>query len=102
MPNKHEQEQFKTISRLSEAIAPLLNSTGSLQFPTLLALALEQLVAYDSLIITRFAEQPVVEHIRYPLNSFSNHAQSYVSAAYLLDPFYRPAVDTGAQGFRTL
>ena len=102
MLNKHEQEQFNTISRLSEAIAPLLNSTGSLQFPTLLALALEQLVSYDSLIITRFAEQPVVEHIRYPLKSFSDDAQSYVSAAYLLDPFYRAAIDTRAKGFRTL
>ena len=102
MPSKPELEMFKAMSHLSETIAPLINSTGSLQFPTLLGLALEQLVPYDSLIITRFDDQPVVEHIRHPLKSFADDAQSYASAAYLLDPFYRAAVDQGTSGFRTL
>ena len=102
MPSKSELELFKVVGHLSEAIAPLINSTGSLQFPTLLGLALEQLVPYDSLLITRFGDQPVVEHIRHPLKSFADDAQSYASAAYLLDPFYRAAVDQGASGFRTL
>lgn len=102
MLNKSKANPFGAISHLCEAVAPLLKSTGSQQFPTLLALALERLVPYDSLIITRFGDQPVVEHIRYPLKSFSDDAHSYASAAYLLDPFYRAAVDSGASGFTTL
>ncbi len=97
-----QPSNFRDIEKVSNIIAPLFKSTGSQQFPTLLSVALESIVEYDSLLITRFAPQPVVEHIQYPLKTYSDDMLDYTDAVYLLDPFYRAAVDQGLRGFRAL
>jgi DNA-binding CsgD family transcriptional regulator len=97
-----EQHGFEVVAQIAKAFSEVLKGIGTRRFPALLSTALEQIAAYDSLIITRFCPQPVVEHVQHPIRSVVEDGEMYSGAAYLLDPFYRAAVDHGVSGFQVL
>ncbi len=97
-----EPREFELMEQVAKAFSDVLKSIGTRQFPAILSTALQQIVAYDSLIITRFSPQPTVEHVQFPIRSVFEDGEMYSTAAYLLDPYYRAAVDDGFSGFQRL
>jgi len=87
--------------RVSAELAPLVTLAGSERFPGQLAAAFATLVGADNLVALLYHDNQAPQLL---YNSSSHHGPAsqidrFVAAAYLLDPVYRAASDSGRRGY---
>jgi len=88
----------------SQRFAAIMPEIGCERFPSLLIAMLKVLVPFDNAVIVHFQEghQPQIHYNDiHPLDRESQ-INVFVNGAFLLDPFYRAAVDRGISGLHRL
>ena len=88
----------------SQRFAAIMPEIGCERFPSLLIAMLKVLVPFDNAVIVHFQEghRPQIHYNDiHPLDR-ENQINVFVNGAFLLDPFYRAAVDRGISGLHRL
>ncbi|MBT6692108.1 MAG: helix-turn-helix transcriptional regulator [Porticoccaceae bacterium] len=88
----------------SQRFAAIMPEIGCERFPSLLIAMLKGLVPFDNAVIVHFQEghRPQIHYNDiHPLDRESQ-INVFVNGAFLLDPFYRAAVDRGISGLHRL
>ncbi|MBT7963813.1 MAG: helix-turn-helix transcriptional regulator [Porticoccaceae bacterium] len=88
----------------SQRFAAIMPEIGCERFPSLLIAMLKGLVPFDNAVIVHFQEghRPQIHYNDiHPLDR-ENQINVFVNGAFLLDPFYRAAVDRGISGLHRL
>jgi len=77
---------------------------GSERLPSLLVHLLKTLVPFDNAVILHYRrdEQPQILYNDIPPLELHKQIDVFVNGAFLLDPFYRAAIDTHASGLHRL
>ena len=72
--------------------------------PSLLVSMLKTLVPFDNAVIVHYqgGEKPQVHYNDMPPLQRESQIEGFVNGAFLLDPFYRAAIDTGIGGLHRL
>lgn len=86
------------LSLAIRALAPLVSAVGGEQFPALLCSSLEQISPTDGSAVYRYGSGAFLEHDA-STTTYPDDVDAYCSAAHLLDPFYRAAMDQNFRGF---
>ena len=92
------------IRELSNHLAAIMPEIGSERLPSLLVQMLNTLVPFDNAVILHYRhdEQPLLIYNDTPPLEIKRQIDTFVSAAFLIDPFYRAAVDYRASGLHRL
>jgi hypothetical protein len=92
------------IRELSNHLAAIMPEIGSERLPSLLVQMLNTLVPFDNAVILHYRhdEQPLLIYNDTPPLEIKRQIDTFVSAAFLIDPFYRAAVDYRASGLQRL
>ena len=88
----------------SQRFAAIMPEIGSNRLPPLLVTMLKGLVPFDNAVIVHFQEgpQPQIHYNDIPPLDRKSQIDGFVNGAFLLDPFYRAAVDRGISGLHRL
>lgn len=88
----------------SQRLAAIMPEIGSKRLPPLLVTMLKGLVPFDNAVIVHFQEghQPQIHYNDIPPLDRESQIDGFVNGAFLLDPFYRAAVDRGISGLHRL
>jgi DNA-binding CsgD family transcriptional regulator len=88
----------------SQRFAAIMPEIGCERFPSLLIAMLKGLVPFDNAVIVHFQEghQPQIHYNDIPPLDRESQINVFVNGAFLLDPFYRAAVDRGISGLHRL
>lgn len=98
--NRLAPEQISEILKpISEAIAPLVSAVGSQQFLSLIFSALQRIVATDASVLWRYGARINLEFNAETVATFPEDLEIYKTVGYLLDPYYRAAIDQKFRGF---
>ena len=84
----------------SDKLAAIMPEIGSDRLPSLLLAMLKSLVPFDNALIIHYDrnETPSVHYNDIPPLERESQIDLFVNGAYLLDPFYRAAVDKKRSG----
>jgi DNA-binding CsgD family transcriptional regulator len=84
--------------------AAILPEIGGERMPSLLVSMLKTLVPFDNAVIVHYqgGEKPQVHYNDMPPLQRESQIEGFVNGAFLLDPFYRAAIDTGIGGLYRL
>lgn len=93
------EQPADTVSIMSRGVAKAVSALGSDAFPAALMDALCSLVYSDDMWVTYFGPDPEILLISQKSRPFPEEVELYVDGAFLLDPYYRAARDTGFNGF---
>ena len=92
------------LREFSNQLAAIMPEIGSERLPSLLVCMLKSLVAFDNAVILHYRhdEQPLLLYNDVPPLALEKQIDKFVNGAFLLDPFYRAAVDDHASGLHRL
>ena len=93
-----------TLKDFSDKLAAIMPEIGSDRLPSLLLAMLKSLVPFDNALIIHYDrnETPSVHYNDIPPLERESQIDLFVNGAYLLDPFYRAAVDKKRSGLHRL
>ncbi|MFY9334250.1 MAG: helix-turn-helix transcriptional regulator [Porticoccaceae bacterium] len=88
----------------STELAAIMPEIGSERLPSLLVRMLKSLVPFDNAVILhyRHGDAPLIHYNDIPPLQHEKQIDFFVNGAFLLDPFYRAAVDTNLSGLHRL
>lgn len=88
----------------SQNLAAIMPEVGSDRLPSLLVSMLKSLVPFDDAVIFhyRINVTPVVYYNGIPPQERATQIDNFINGAFVLDPFYRAAVDQKTSGFHRL
>ncbi|MBT5388024.1 MAG: helix-turn-helix transcriptional regulator [Porticoccaceae bacterium] len=88
----------------SDRLAAILPEVGSDRLPSLLLSMLRSLVPFDNAVILHYyrGKNPLVHYNDIPPMEREIQIDKFVASAFLLDPFYRAAVDESKSGLHRL
>ena len=88
----------------SQKLAAIMPEIGSDRLPSLLISMLKSLVPFDNAVILHYRRDvtPVVHYNDIPTQERETQIDGFVNSAFILDPFYRAAVDQRISGFHRL
>ncbi len=88
----------------SQKLAAIMPEIGSDRLPPLLLSMLKSLVPFDNAVILHYRRDvtPVVYYNDIPPQERETQIDGFINSAFVLDPFYRAAVDQGVSGFHRL
>jgi len=92
------------LREFSHQLAAIMPEIGSERLPSLLVLMLKSLVPFDNAVILHYRhdEQPLLLYNDAPPLEQEKQIDKFVNGVFLLDPFYRAAVDAHASGLHRL
>lgn len=92
------------LREFSNQLATIMPEIGSERLPSLLVLMLKSLVPFDNAVILHYRrdEQPLLLYNDIPPLALKKQIDKFVNGAFLLDPFYRAAIDDHASGLHRL
>ena len=92
------------LRELSNHLAAIIPEMGSERLPSLLVRMLKSLVPFDNAVILHYRhdEQPRLVYNDIPPPELEKQIDTFVNGAFLLDPFYRAAIDDRASGLHRL
>jgi DNA-binding CsgD family transcriptional regulator len=92
------------LATFSLHFAAILPELGGERMPSLLVSMLKTLVPFDNAVIVHYqgGEKPQVHYNDMPPLQRESQIEGFVNGAFLLDPFYRAAIDTGIGGLYRL
>ena len=92
------------LATFSLRFAAILPELGGERMPSLLVSMLKTLVPFDNAVIVHYqgGEKPQVHYNDMPPLQRESQIEGFVNGAFLLDPFYRAAIDTGIGGLYRL
>jgi len=92
------------LREFSNHLAAIMPELGSERLPSLLVHLLKTLVPFDNAVILHYRrdEQPQILYNDIPPLELHKQIDVFVNGAFLLDPFYRAAIDTHASGLHRL
>lgn len=88
------------LRELSNHLATIMPQIGSRRLPSLLVRMLKSLVPFDNAVMLHYRhdEQPLILYNDIPPPELKKQIDTFVNGAFLLDPFYRAAIDDQASG----
>jgi DNA-binding CsgD family transcriptional regulator len=88
----------------SQKLAAIMPEIGGDRLPSLLLSMLKSLVPFDNAVILHYRhdEKPVVHYNDSPPEDRVTQINTFVQGRFLLDPYYRAAMDNRATGFHRL
>ena len=88
----------------SDKLAAIMPEIGSDRLPSLLLSMLKGMVPFDNALIIHYyrSEIPQVHYNDIPPLERESQIDLFINGAYLLDPFYRAAVDAKQSGLHRL
>jgi DNA-binding CsgD family transcriptional regulator len=88
----------------SQKLASIMPEIGGDRLPSLLLSMLKSLVPFDNAVILHYRhdEKPVVHYNDSPPEDRVTQINKFVQGRFLLDPYYRAAMDNRATGFHRL
>jgi DNA-binding CsgD family transcriptional regulator len=92
------------LSAFSQRFAAIMPEIGNDRLPSLLITMLKGLVPFDNAVIVHFQEgnKPQIHYNDFPPLDRDSQIDGFVNGAFLLDPFYRAAIDQGISGLHRL
>jgi DNA-binding CsgD family transcriptional regulator len=92
------------LSAFSQRFAAIIPEIGNDRLPSLLISMLKGIVPFDNAVIVHFQEgnKPQIHYNDIPPLDRDSQIDGFVSGAFLLDPFYRAAIDRGISGLHRL
>lgn len=92
------------LQNFSDKLAAVLPEIGSDRLPSLLLNMLKSLVPFDNALIIHYyrSETPTVHYNDVPPLERESQIDLFINGVYLLDPFYRAAVDEKQSGLHRL
>ena len=92
------------LSAFSQRFAAIMPEIGNDRLPSLLITMLKGLVPFDNAVIVHFREgnKPQIHYNDFPPLDRDSQIDGFVNGAFLLDPFYRAAIDRGIYGLHRL
>ena len=92
------------LATFSLHFAAILPELGGERMPSLLVSMLKTVVPFDNAVIVHYegGEKPQVHYNDMPPLQRESQIEGFVNGAFLLDPFYRAAIDTGIGGLHRL
>jgi DNA-binding CsgD family transcriptional regulator len=92
------------LSAFSQRFAAIIPEIGNDRLPSLLISMLKGIVPFDNAVIAHFQEgnKPQIHYNDIPPLDRDSQIDGFVSGAFLLDPFYRAAIDRGISGLHRL
>ena len=95
---------MSNLSIFSSSFAKVISEIGNDTFASELIKMLKDIVPFDNAVIVQyqFGEKPQVLYNDLPPPDEKSHIESFVNGAFLLDPFYRAAVDSKVAGLHRL
>tara|TARA_B110000211_G_C13972682_1_gene505680 strand:+ start:204 stop:1031 length:828 start_codon:yes stop_codon:yes gene_type:complete len=92
------------LATFSLHFAAILPELGGERMPSLLVSMLKTLVPFDNAVIVHYqgGEKPQVHYNDMPPLQRESQIEGFVNGAFLLDPFYRAAIDRGIGGLHRL
>ena len=92
------------LRQFSHQLAAIMLEIGNEQLPSLLVRLLKSLVPFDNAVILHYRhnQQPLIIYNDVPPLAPQKQIDVFVNGAFLLDPFYRAAVDQQASGLHRL
>ena len=88
----------------SQNLAAIMPEIGSDRLPPLLMSMLKSLVPFDNAVIVHYRSNvtPVIYYNDIPPQERATQIDSFINRAFVLDPFYRAAIDQNISGFHRL
>lgn len=92
------------LASFSLRFAPIMSEIGGDRLAPLLMSMLKGLVPFDNAVVVQYQDgcQPVVHYNDIPPLEKQSQIQGFVAGAFLLDPFYRAAIDQKVSGLHRL
>ena len=92
------------LREFSKQLAAIMPEIGSERLPSLLVHMLKSLVPFDNavMLLYRHDQQPTILYNDIPPLEMQKQIDAFVAGAFLLDPFYRAAVDKHISGLHRL
>lgn len=92
------------LRKFSNELATIMPEIASDQLPSLLVGMLKNLVAFDNAVILYYHrnEKPLIVYNDIPPNETERQIDQFVNGAFLIEPFYRAAMDDQASGLHRL
>lgn len=92
------------LSNFSQKLAAIMPEIGSDRLPSLLISMLKSLVPFDDAMILHYRNNvtPMVYYNDIPHQQRATQIDSFINGAFVLDPFYRAAIDQKLSGFHRL
>ena len=92
------------LATFSPRTAAILPEIGGERMPSLLVSMLKTLVPFDNAVIVHYqgGSKPQVHYNDMPPMEQESQIDGFVNGAFLLDPFYRAAIDRGIGGLHRL
>lgn len=92
------------LREFSKQLAAIMPEIGSERLPSLLVHMLKSLVPFDNAVMLLYHhdQQPTILYNDIPPLELQKQIDAFVAGAFLLDPFYRAAVDNHVSGLHRL
>jgi DNA-binding CsgD family transcriptional regulator len=92
------------LREFSNQLAAIMPEIGSRRLPSLLVRMLKSLVPFDNAVILhyRHGEKPLIVYNDLPPLEIKQQIDEFVNGAFLIEPFYRAAVDDRVSGLHRL
>jgi DNA-binding CsgD family transcriptional regulator len=92
------------LREFSNQLAAIMPEIGSQRLPSLLVRMLKSLVPFDNAVILhyRHGEKPLIIYNDLPPLEIKQQIDEFINGAFLIEPFYRAAVDDRVSGLHRL
>jgi DNA-binding CsgD family transcriptional regulator len=92
------------LREFSNQLAAIMPEIGSRRLPSLLVRMLKSLVPFDNAVILhyRHGEKPLIIYNDLPPLEIKQQIDEFINGAFLIEPFYRAAVDDRVSGLNRL
>lgn len=92
------------LREFSSQLAAIMPEIGSEQLSSLLVRMLKSLVPFDNAVLLHYRhdEKPLILYNDIPAEKTERQIDTFVNGAFLIEPFYRAAVDDHASGLHRL
>jgi DNA-binding CsgD family transcriptional regulator len=92
------------LREFSNQLAAIMPEIGSQRLPSLLVRMLKSLVPFDNAVILhyRHGEKPLIVYNDLPPLEIKQQIDEFINGAFLIEPFYRAAVDDRVSGLNRL
>lgn len=92
------------LREFSNQLAAIMPEIGSQRLPSLLVRMLKSLVPFDNAVILhyRHGEKPLIIYNDLPPLEIKQQIDEFINGAFLIEPFYRAAVDDRVSGLNRL
>jgi DNA-binding CsgD family transcriptional regulator len=92
------------LREFSNQLAAIMPEIGSRRLPSLLVRMLKSLVPFDNAVILhyRHGEKPLIVYNDLPPLEIKQQIDEFINGAFLIEPFYRAAVDDRVSGLNRL